>query len=226
MKHKERDEVKPDPKLSGSQVGNSDAEVAKAKPGDWIVRKDGTKYQLNQGDIEAASKKVGGSSPITEETTIPEPTQDNTPSSASEGEVEEKARANASTTSKPAPGIPSYSEAMTKNPKLSGGGGSSIPSISEETVKKVEDISNDPSIQKSLNKVMGVKEDESASFWQNLALFVAAFGAGYTGKQSQIVQAALEDFKAERDSQRRTLRKSRLVLILMFQKTVKVLIHR
>lgn len=56
---------------AGMQVGNSNKDVANAKPGDWIIRKDGSKYILKPGDIAWAKSKFV--KPITRPAAAPAP---------------------------------------------------------------------------------------------------------------------------------------------------------
>ena len=48
---------------TGKQIGNSNAAVAAAKPGDYFIRKDGTPVVLKQADIDWARKKVPNAQP-------------------------------------------------------------------------------------------------------------------------------------------------------------------
>lgn len=61
------------PKPAGMQVGNSNKDVANAKPGDWIIRKDGSKYILKPGDIAWAKSKFVKPAPAPAPAPMPAP---------------------------------------------------------------------------------------------------------------------------------------------------------
>lgn len=60
------------------QVGNSNEAIADAKPGDFIIRNDGTKVELKQGDIEYAKSQITSQSTSTSQQTTPPVSQNPT----------------------------------------------------------------------------------------------------------------------------------------------------
>lgn len=67
----------------GAQVENTMEGVANAKPGDTIIRNDGSPYTLNQGDINWSNQQLGGSNTTTATTTNSSSTKNYTPTGPS-----------------------------------------------------------------------------------------------------------------------------------------------
>lgn len=78
---------------TGKQVNNTNASVAGANVGDWIIRKDGTKVQLTQRDIDWAKSKMQPAQPMSKPV-VAQPAQRTQPMNKTEGKpvTEQQAR--------------------------------------------------------------------------------------------------------------------------------------
>lgn len=132
------------------RVANTNAAVANAKPGNWIMRSNGQKYVLTQGDIDWAKKQTGGTKP-----NPPKPNPDDTDDTSKSKPGKMKADTPALD--------PAHQEEARKRAALVASGGTSYPDPDPELRYTSDLTDNDYKDAKKKKKKYEAIEDANWS---------------------------------------------------------------